>query len=93
MPAAKLLYLEDDHEHCELMAAFLGASGFRVTTARSADEATAAMAEGRFDVVIADASMAETARLHGAQRVVLTRYGERPLDLLSRLRALPRRAP
>jgi DNA-binding response OmpR family regulator len=82
MPVTRLLYVEDDEDHRDLLAAFLGASGFQVTTATTAAEASSALERDDFDLLLADVTLpdqdgwrvAELARVRqpGMRIVMLT---------------------
>src|SRR5262245_53095747 len=87
----RLLYVEDDEDHRELFAAFLGASGFLVTTAKTGAEATAALEVTDYDVLLADVTLpdldgwqvaaAARARRPGVRVVMLTGYDRDNLAL------------
>ena len=77
----RLLYVEDDEDHRELLSAFLGASGFAVTTARNAAEAVGALNRADFDVLLADVSLPDRDGWHVAAEARARRPGVRVVML------------
>lgn len=59
MALQKLLVVEDDAEMAAMMAAFLQRQGYFVTCAGSRDQALAAIAAGRVDLILLDVSLGE----------------------------------
>jgi DNA-binding NtrC family response regulator len=55
--AVPILVVDDDAEVREMLAVFLGQSGFRVTTAASGVEALQIFSRGRFPLVVSDLKM------------------------------------
>jgi two-component system phosphate regulon response regulator OmpR len=55
--AAHLLIVDDDRRIRELLRRYLAAEGYRVTTAGTADEATTAMRNIAFDLIVLDVMM------------------------------------
>ncbi len=69
----RVLFVDDDPDQCELMAATLGSEGFVVRTTTSASEALTLLAGEEFDVVLTDIGMEEMNGLDLCERILESR--------------------
>jgi two-component system OmpR family response regulator len=76
-----ILVVDDDREIRRLVARFLADNGLRVTAAGNAEEADAALAAGRFDLVVLDLMLPGEDGISIARR--LRRAGDLPILMLT----------
>ena len=84
----KLLLVEDDRSIVSNLTAFLNSEGFSVTAASGQRDAETRLAEGSFDLVLADIALADGNGL-GADDYISKPF--RPRELVSRIRSVLRR--
>jgi DNA-binding NtrC family response regulator len=75
MPTARILVVDDDELILTSLSEFLRLEGYGAATARNYAEASAQLAAGEFQVVIADVSMPETDGL-ALLKMIRNRYPE-----------------